>query len=115
MRNKLKADLLAAKANQRRAYLNYEKSILNAFTEVYTATNTIYNLSEMVKLKQQEAETIKQAVNTVSELFAAGRATYLEVITVQKSALQSQLDLIEYEKRQQLATVNLYRAVGGGW
>ncbi len=115
MRNKLKSELLMAKANQRKAYLQYEKTIVHAFTEVYSVATSIKNLEEMVLLKQQEMQTIKQAVNTVSELFAAGRATYLEVITVQKNALQSQLDLIEYEKRQQLAKINLYRAVGGGW
>lgn len=115
MRKKLKAELLMAKANKRKAYINYEKAIVNAFTEVYTAMKSIRNASDMVHFKQQEMQTLKQSVHTVGELFAAGRATYLEVVTVQKNVLQAQVDLVEYEKRERMARVNLYRALGGGW
>lgn len=112
-RKKLKAELLQSKANQKRAYLQYEKVTIGAFTEVFAAINTIKNVSEIARLKQQEVQTLVKSINTVDELFAAGRATYLEVITVQKNALQSQIDLIELELRHQIALVNLYRAIGG--
>jgi len=42
-------------------------------------------------------------------------ANYLEVITAQGNALQSQLDLATVKTDQLNASVELYRALGGGW
>jgi outer membrane protein TolC len=33
----------------------------------------------------------------------------------QKTALQSRLELVTTKKRQNNATVNIYKALGGGW
>lgn len=48
-------------------------------------------------------------------LFRTGRANYLEVLFAQQNALEVKLELIDARKRQLLTTVNLYKAVGGGW
>lgn len=114
-RRKLKAELLNSKATQREAYLEYEKSIVRAFMEVYNALNNINNTAKMLELKKEEARLLKQSAITASELFKANRASYLEVIVTQKNALQSQLDLVNYTKRQNITLVDLYRALGGGW
>jgi outer membrane protein TolC len=39
----------------------------------------------------------------------------MELIMAQKNALLSQLELVQYNKQQHIAMVNLYRALGGGW
>jgi NodT family efflux transporter outer membrane factor (OMF) lipoprotein len=114
-RRKLKADLMASKAEQRQAFINYEKTVVNSFKEVYVAVNNIKNTKEMLDFKNEEVTILKQSVNTSADLFKAGRANYLEIITAQKNALQSQLELTNYYKRQNLALVDLYRSLGGGW
>lgn len=114
-RRKLKADLMASKAEQRQAYINYEKTVVNSFREVYIALNNIKNTKTMFDLKREEVELLKKSTATSSELFKAGRAGYLEVITAQKNALQSQIELINFYKRQNIAMIDLYRAIGGGW
>ena len=45
----------------------------------------------------------------------AGYATYLEVITAQRSVLEAELSLAETRQALLLQSVNLYRALGGGW
>lgn len=114
-RRRIKADLMAAKGEQRQAYLQYEKKVVNSFTEVYIALNNIKNTDEMFTLKKEEAGILKQSITTSSELFKAGRANYLEIIVAQKNALQSQLELINYYQRQNSSKIDLYRALGGGW
>jgi len=114
-RRKLKAELMAASAVQKQAYLMYEKTVVSSFMEVYKALTRIQNTSELVKLKEEEVNVIKQSVNTSTDLFIAGRAGYLEVILAQKNALKSQLELNEYQKQLNLENINLYRAIGGGW
>jgi NodT family efflux transporter outer membrane factor (OMF) lipoprotein len=114
-RRRLKAELMNTKAEQQEAYINYEKSIVNSFMEVYNALNAINNLQLMHDTKQEEVKVLKQSINTSLELFKAGRANYMELILAQKNAQLSQIELVQYNKRQHIAIVNLYRALGGGW
>lgn len=53
-RRALKAELLAGKSEQRQSYVNYEKTIVTAFGEVYIALNNIKNTKNMVELKAEE-------------------------------------------------------------
>ena len=114
-RRKLKGELMAAEAEQKQAYINYERNIVNAFKEVYVAVNNIKYSKVMYELKKEEVTLLKNSITTSSELFRAGRANYLEIITSQKNSLHSQIELINFYKRQNIALINLYKVLGGGW
>ena len=114
-RRQIIADLMASKADQKMAYINYQKVIVNSFTEVYNQLNLIQNTNEMYELKSQEVDVLRESITISSELFTSGRATYLEVITAQKNALQSQTELINLKKRQYNSVIGLYKSLGGGW
>lgn len=114
-RRKLKADLMSSRAEQKQAYMNYEKTVVNSFKEVYIALNNIKNTKQMYDLKKEEVDILKKSISTSSELFKAGRANYLEIITSQKNTLQAQIELINFYKRQNIAMVDLYKSIGGGW
>jgi outer membrane protein TolC len=114
-RRQIISDLMVAKADQKMAYTNYQKTIVNSFTEVYNHLNLIQNTNDMYDLKTQEVDVLRQSINNSSELFRSGRATYLEVIMAQKNALQSQIELINLKKRQYGAVIGLYKSLGGGW
>ncbi|MEA5461770.1 TolC family protein [Arcicella sp. LKC2W] len=114
-RRQIIADLMASKSDQKMAYLNYQKTVVNSFTEVYNQLNLIQNTNEMYDLKVQEVDVLRLSINNSAELFRSGRATYLEVITAQKNALQSQIELINLKKRQYNAVIGLYKSLGGGW
>lgn len=114
-RRQIIADLMASKADQKMAYINYQKTVVNSFTEVYNQLNLIQNTNDMYDLKVQEVDVLRLSINNSAELFRSGRATYLEVITAQKNALQSQIELINLKKRQYNAVIGLYKSLGGGW
>lgn len=114
-RRKLKAELMASRSEQRQAFLNYEKTILNGFMEVFVANKNVYNLIELFDLKKQEVNILKSSISTSKELFSAGRISYLEVIIAQKNALMTELELADIQKKCNLSKVELYRALGGGW
>jgi len=111
----LKSQFNTSKANQLTAMFNYQKTVLNGYVEVVNELANIQNLQQMAMLKQQQNDVLTRSVETSSELFKASRANYLEVLFAQQSSLQTQLELIAVSKRQRLATVNLYKALGGGW
>jgi outer membrane protein, multidrug efflux system len=114
-RRVLEADLMASKASQKMAYINYDRTVLTAFTEVNTSLKTIDNVSERFGLKLEEVEVLRNSIQASNELYRSGRATYLEVVTAQKNALQSQIELTNVRKDQINAIISLYRSLGGGW
>lgn len=113
--NALKAQFNTAKANQLTAMHNYQKTILNATIEVANELSNIQNLHQINSLKKQQSDVLKQSVDSSNELFKYARASYLEVLMAQQSALQSNLELIDVTKRQRMSTINIYKALGGGW
>lgn len=114
-RRVLKSQLMESKANQQQAYINYQKSVVTGFTEVYNDLNQLTNVGKMEDLKKQEVAVFKTSINTSTELFKTGKATYLEIITAQKNYLESQIELIDLKKQRLQSTVNLYKSLGGGW
>lgn len=52
---------------------------------------------------------------TSNELYKVGFATYLEVISSQRNALEANFNIIETQKALQYNLVTLYRAAGGNW
>jgi outer membrane protein TolC len=93
----------------------YQKTILNAYVEVANQLSSIKSLQQISTLKKQQSEALKQSVESANELYKAARANYLEVLIAQQSALQSNLELITVTKRQRMATITIYKALGGGW
>jgi NodT family efflux transporter outer membrane factor (OMF) lipoprotein len=114
-RRVLKSQLLSAEVEKKQAYIQYEKTVVRSFTEVYTALTRLNNLGRMIEIKVREVATLKKSIITSGELFRTGRATYLEIVNAQKNALQSQLELVTLKKIQMQSSVELYRALGGGW
>jgi NodT family efflux transporter outer membrane factor (OMF) lipoprotein len=114
-RSALKARLGVAKASQLEALYQYQKSILTAYAEVANQLAKVENLGQIVALKDREVKVLTEAIETSSNLFRTGRATYLEVIFTQTNALQAKIGLAEVKKRQYQSMVEMYRALGGGW
>jgi len=114
-RSGIKAHFNNAKANQIDAMLNYQKTILNSYVEVSNEVSNIKNLEQIHDRKTKEVEALTQSINISNDLFKSGRATYFEVLMIQSRSLQSKLELVSTKKRQYNATLNLYKALGGGW
>jgi NodT family efflux transporter outer membrane factor (OMF) lipoprotein len=111
----IKSNFRRINSQQLEAYNNYQRSIVNGVQEVVTTMNGIENYNKIYNLKKQETESLYQAVAASKDLFVAGKASYLEVITAQKSVLQSELEWSETRKKQFISLIDLYRALGGGW
>ena len=114
-KNAIKATYASANARQIQAVYNYEKTVLNAYIEVANQLSAINNLANSYDLKSKEVEALTQSVTISNRLFTSARADYMEVLLTQRDALESRFDLIETKMQQMNATVNIYRALGGGW
>lgn len=111
----LKAGFAVASAEQATAAYNYQKNILQGFNEVVTNLQALDNYKKFYQLKQDEASVLFNAVTTANELYLNGAASYLEVITAQKGVLDAELEVIIGKKALFVASIDLYRSLGGGW
>jgi len=114
-RNAIKATYYSANSKQVQAVYNYEKTILNAYIEVANQLSKINNLKNSYDLKTKEVQALTESIDISNDLFKSTRADYMEVLLTQRDALESRFDLIETKMQQMSATVNIYRALGGGW
>lgn len=114
-RSAIKAHFNASKASQAAALYQYQESIINGYVEVYNELANIKNLQRLQELKKQEVNVLSLSVETSSELFRTARANYLEILMTQRGALQAKLELVNTQKRQYNAVINVYKALGGGW
>jgi hypothetical protein len=103
-----------AKANQEKAYLQFEQSLLTAGKEVSDALSQYKNETGKLVIREKQVDALKKAANYSDELLNHGFVNYLEVLTAKNSALSSELDLIDNKYRQFNAIIMLYKALGGG-
>ena len=114
-RNGIKAVYGSANATQIQAAYNYERTVLNAYIEVVNQLANISNLQNSYAEKALAVQSLNQSVTISNSLFRSARADYTEVLFTQRDALESKFELIETKMQQLNATVNIYRALGGGW
>jgi outer membrane protein TolC len=112
---RIKGQYSIANAANREALLQFQKTLLQAVNEVVAEIKGIEYLSEAYRLKDLELKELQSAVSTSRDLYVAGYANYLEIITAQRSVLDAELQLVNRRKETFQATVRLYRALGGGW
>ena len=106
---------MMAKATQKSAYINYEKTIVKACTEVFEVMKLQDNYEMMQTLKSEEVAVLQKSIETSQALFSSGRANYLEIITSQKNYLQAQIELLDIHYNKTINKIQLYKALGGGW
>ena len=104
-----------AKAQQQQAYLQFEKSLLNAGNEVSNALAQYNNETTKLEIRGKQVDALRKAADYSDELLTYGLVNYLEVLTAKDSALNTELNLIDNKYQQYNAIIELYRALGGGW
>lgn len=108
------ARLQATKAQQKQALNNFENAILSASAEVSNALTHFQNNSEKAGVLAKQVADLEKAQEYTKDLFAAGSATYLEILTAQSSLLSAQMSQINCNLAQAQAVINLYQSLGGG-
>jgi NodT family efflux transporter outer membrane factor (OMF) lipoprotein len=110
----IKADYQSANARQLQAVYNYQRVVLDAFTEVVTQLTAADNFQKSVELRKSQLEAQTSSVDSATKLFQAARVEYIEVLFAQRDLLDARLELIDTKRRQISAAIAAYRALGGG-
>lgn len=111
----IRADYLNANARQLQAVYDYQRTVINAFTEVVNRVSKVQNYSRSIEIKKQQLTSLETAVTVASNLFQNARVEYMDVLFAQRDRNDARIILIETKKEQLAAIVNAYQALGGGW
>lgn len=109
----LRQDLFVANRQQEIAYLTYKKNVITAYNELSLFLQQVQSYDKVVDLKKEEVDFLDRAVSVSNDLYLTGYANYWEIINAQKSRLQADVDLIDYQLESAKIIVQLYKALGG--
>lgn len=111
----IKARYKMASAMQIQAVIEYEQTILNAYTDVLNQLNELDNFSGSFETKRKEVDILNESVTIANTLFRYAQADYVEVLLTQEEVLDAKMELVEIKLKQLLARIEIYRSLGGGW
>lgn len=104
-----------AEARQRQALALYQKSVETAFREVADAlTNVQLSAAEVGDL-QAKVEAARNAHRLARLRYDSGYGTYLDVLDAQRTVNAAELALVQNRQQQLTYSVDLMKALGGGW
>lgn len=113
-KRQIKTRFEITKANQEKAYLEFQKTLLVAGREVSDALQNYTNETAKLVIRKKQVQALKSAAGFSDELLEYGLVNYLEVLTAKDKALNTELNLIENQYNQYNSIITLYRALGGG-
>jgi len=110
-----RAGVEQATAAYQRAEAQYRDVVLVAFREVEDSLAALRILAEEAAVQRSAVEAAQRFMTQSTNRYRGGVATYLEVVIAQNAALQAQRTALGILRRQMAASVQLVKALGGGW
>ena len=109
------AHLAAARASYDEMVANYRQTILNAFGEVEDQLSAQRLLAAEWTGQNAALDASRHALEIANNRYKSGLITYLDVVTAQTDTLNRETAVVDIEGARLVATVNLVKALGGGW
>jgi len=110
-----KGNLANARAVYEEDVANYRQQVLVAFREVEDNLSDLRLLETQTQTQSLAVDASIRAAKLARAQYTEGDVIYLSVIDAERTALQSRRTAVQLEGAQAAATVNLIRALGGGW
>ncbi len=112
---RIEADIEAADARYKRAYLEYQETVLEALENMEDAlANYLYETIRNVSLTSAATHN-RKALELANQQYTNGYTNLLDVLIVQRNALDAESVEAESSYKLRKDLVNIYTAAGGGW
>jgi multidrug efflux system outer membrane protein len=93
----------------------YQSAVSTAFKEVADALANSRAARESQPDTERRAASAETAERLAKARFDAGYSGYLELLDAQRTATAARLDVVRNRQAQLNASVDLFKALGGGW
>lgn len=110
-----RADVARARGVYEEKVAEYRKTVLRAFREVEDSLVSVRTLDERVVHQRGAEEASSRVTRSAKSRFDEGDVDYLVVVDAERTLLRNRQSRIQLEGERARATVDLVRALGGGW
>lgn len=110
-----RANLAAAEARYEQSIASYRQSVLAAFRDVEDSLSDLGTLAAQSEAIDRAILAARDTATLANERYEKGLSNYLDVVDAQRAALQSERTGTQLRSQRLIATVQLARALGGGW
>lgn len=94
---------------------NYEKAIQTGFREVADSLASRSGLAERIDATESLVTAQQKRTDLANARFEKGLDSYFEVLTATLDLFNARQSLIRLRLAREINSVNLYKALGGGW
>lgn len=109
------ANVNSANARQRLALENYQKTVQTSFQDVLNSLRTAESMQTQSVIQRDQVKTSKEALHLAQLRYDNGYSGYLDLLDTQRNNFAVQMQAISTQLNYLNATVNVYKALGGGW
>jgi NodT family efflux transporter outer membrane factor (OMF) lipoprotein len=110
-----RAQVAQARAEFDASAANYRSTVVSAFQQVEDSLATLNHYHDAAVDEKAAVDAAQRTLNFSMALYVQGATDYLTVVTSQTALLQTQLQALNLDTLQLNASVDLIRALGGGW
>jgi NodT family efflux transporter outer membrane factor (OMF) lipoprotein len=103
------------RANYDLTVANYRETVLTAFQQVEDNLASLRILSQAIGQQDAAVEAAARSLREAMVRYGTGIDPYLNVITAQTTLLNDQQIAVNYRMQEMVASVQLIKALGGGW
>ena len=93
----------------------YKQTVLTGFQEVEDNLAALRILEEQAHVQDKAVDAARQALTMTTNQYKAGTISFLNVMTAQTAALSNQQTAVQILGDRLAASVQLVKALGGGW
>jgi outer membrane protein, multidrug efflux system len=112
---RIRSNVKLAEAQQQTSLLTYQQTIQGAFRSVSDALIARRKSQEFREQQELLFASAQDAARLSHMRYNGGVTGYLEVLTNETNAFAAELELVQAQLNEYLASVQLYQALGGGW
>ncbi len=94
---------------------SYRSTVLTSFQEVEDNLVALDLLAQEATVQQEAVVAARQSATIAQNQYRAGTTSYIAVVVLQANALNNERTALGITARRLTASVNLVRAMGGGW
>lgn len=105
----------AAKARAEQAKNQYEQTVLGALREANDALVGLRLSRDQLAAQETQTQALRRAYALAEKRYESGVSSYLEVLDAQRGLFSAEIGLAQVQRQYLGATVQLYKALGGGW
>jgi NodT family efflux transporter outer membrane factor (OMF) lipoprotein len=110
-----RAQVAQARAEFDASAANYRSTVVSAFQQVEDSLAALNHYHDAALDEKAAVDAAQRTLDLSMALYVQGATDYLTVVTSQTAVLQTQLESLNLDTLQLRASVDLIRALGGGW